>query len=152
MPSRFNQTLYLLSSYTHSSLLFSLFRLTSILFHWTGLLFFKGSVMGEKSGQVCVITRCNYTLFNEAVNVCCANNNTKVGFVGVSHILSLVCWSFNIMFVVSVVVSFSRVKTPGVHCEFYFILFFLFYFFFLPKRQVCVWKQESVWVCGDEWN
>ena len=47
--------------------------------------------MGEKSGQVCVITRCNYTLFNEAVNVCCANNNTKVGFVGVSPVLSLVC-------------------------------------------------------------
>ncbi|XP_020615014.1 F-box DNA helicase 1-like isoform X2 [Orbicella faveolata] len=42
----------------------------------------RGSVMGEKSGQVCVITRCNYTLFNEAVNVCCANNNSKVGFVG----------------------------------------------------------------------
>ena len=35
--------------------------------------------------------------------------------------------------------SFSRVKTPGVHCEFYFILFFYFIiFFFLPKRQVCV--------------
>lgn len=46
---------------------------------------FKGSVMGERSGQLCVITRCNYTLFNEAVNVCCANNNTKVGFVGVSR-------------------------------------------------------------------
>jgi len=41
--------------------------------------------MGEKSGQLCIITRCNYTLFNEAVNVCCANNNTKVGFVGVSQ-------------------------------------------------------------------
>ena len=59
--------------------------------------------MGEKSGQVCVITRCNYTLFNEAVNVCCANNNTKVGFVGVSRILSLVCWYFIIMFIISVV-------------------------------------------------
>ena len=46
---------------------------------------FQGSVMGERSGQLCVITRCNYTLFNEAVNVCCANNNTKVGFVGVGH-------------------------------------------------------------------
>ncbi|KAL9960100.1 hypothetical protein ACROYT_G033506 [Oculina patagonica] len=42
----------------------------------------RGSVMGERSGQLCIITRCNYTLFNEAVNVCCANNNTKVGFVG----------------------------------------------------------------------
>ena len=47
--------------------------------------------MGKQSGQLCIITRCNYTLFNEAVNVCCANNNTKVGFVGVSHILSLIC-------------------------------------------------------------
>ncbi|XP_068713837.1 F-box DNA helicase 1-like [Montipora foliosa] len=42
----------------------------------------KGSVHGKTRGQVCVITRCNYTLFNEAVNVCCANNDTKVGFVG----------------------------------------------------------------------
>lgn len=59
-----------------------------ILFNWIGVLLFfhfKGSVMGERSGQLCIITRCNYTLFNEAVNVCCANNNTKVGFVGVSH-------------------------------------------------------------------
>ena len=32
-----------------------------------------------------MITRCNYTLFNEAVNVCCAKNDTKVGFVGVSR-------------------------------------------------------------------
>ncbi|XP_066030353.1 F-box DNA helicase 1 isoform X2 [Pocillopora verrucosa] len=42
----------------------------------------KGSVLGEQSGQLCVITRCNYTLFNEAVNVCCANNDKRVGFVG----------------------------------------------------------------------
>lgn len=42
----------------------------------------KGSVLGVQSGQVCVITRCNYTLFNEAVTVCCANNDKKVGFVG----------------------------------------------------------------------
>ena len=47
-----------------------------------------GSVLGESSGQVCVITRCNYTLFNEAVNVCCAQNNTKVGFVGVRNSLN----------------------------------------------------------------
>ena len=47
--------------------------------------------MGKQSGQLCIITRCNYTLFNEAVNVCCANNNTKVGFVGVSRILLLIC-------------------------------------------------------------
>ena len=25
--------------------------------------------------------------------------------------------------------SFSRVKTPGVHCEFYFILFYFIFFF-----------------------
>ncbi|CAH3113056.1 unnamed protein product [Pocillopora meandrina] len=42
----------------------------------------KGSVLGEQSGQLCVITRCNFTLFNEAANVCCANNDKKVGFVG----------------------------------------------------------------------
>lgn len=63
---------------------------------------FKGSVMGEKSGQVCVITRCNYTLFNEAVNVCCANNNSKVGFVGVSHIVNcLFIQCFIIMFILN---------------------------------------------------
>ena len=44
---------------------------------------FVGSVLGEQSGQLCVITRCNYTLFKEAVNVCCANNDKRVGFVGV---------------------------------------------------------------------
>ena len=44
---------------------------------------FVGSVLGEQSGQLCVITRCNYTLFNETVNVCCANNDKRVGFVGV---------------------------------------------------------------------
>ena len=44
-------------------------------------------MLGESSGQVCVITRCNYTLFNEAVSVCCAQNNTKVGFVGVRNSL-----------------------------------------------------------------
>lgn len=42
-----------------------------------------GSVLGETSGQMCAITRCNYTLFNEAVRVCSAQNDTKVGFVGV---------------------------------------------------------------------
>ena len=47
-----------------------------------------GSVLGESCGQVCVITRCNYTLFNEAVSVCCAQNNTKVGFVGVRNSLN----------------------------------------------------------------
>ena len=46
---------------------------------------FLGSVLGDSSGQLCVITRCNYTLFNETVNVCCAPNNTKVGFVGVRN-------------------------------------------------------------------
>ena len=53
---------------------------------WILMLFiirFVGSVLGEQSGQLCVITRCNFTLFNEAANVCCANNNKKVGFVGV---------------------------------------------------------------------
>jgi len=49
----------------------------------------KGSVLGERSGQLCVITRCNYTLFNEAVSVCCAPNNTKVGFVGGIQSLAL---------------------------------------------------------------
>lgn len=53
-----------------------------------------GSVLGESSGQVCVITRCNYTLFNEAVNVCCAQNNTKVGFVGVRNGLNHQCRGF----------------------------------------------------------
>ena len=43
-----------------------------------------GSVLGETSGQMCAITRCNYTLFNEVVRVCRAQNDTKVGFVGVS--------------------------------------------------------------------
>ncbi|KAK2555635.1 F-box DNA helicase 1 [Acropora cervicornis] len=42
----------------------------------------KGSVLGETSGQMCAITRCNYTLFNEVVRVCSAQNDTKVGFVG----------------------------------------------------------------------
>ena len=53
---------------------------------WIFMLFiihFVGSVLGEQSGQLCVITRCNFTLFNEAANVCCANNDKKVGFVGV---------------------------------------------------------------------
>lgn len=43
-----------------------------------------GSVLGETSGQMCAITRCNSTLFNEAVRVCRAQNDSKVGFVGVS--------------------------------------------------------------------
>ena len=47
------------------------------------IIHFVGSVLGEQSGQLCVITRCNFTLFNEAANVCCANNDKKVGFVGV---------------------------------------------------------------------
>lgn len=77
-------------------------------------------MLGESSGQVCVITRCNYTLFNEAVSVCCAQNNTKVGFVGVRNSLNhqsrgflFSCWkiaktteSMNLLIVV-VVVFFS---------------------------------------------
>ena len=42
--------------------------------------------------------------------------------------------------------SFSRVKTPGVHCEFYFILFS----FFLPKRQVCENKNQYEYVVTNE--
>ena len=45
------------------------------------LLFFLGQ--GQNSGQLCVITRSNYTVFDEAARLCCADNNTKVGFVGV---------------------------------------------------------------------
>ena len=55
-------------------------------------------MLGERSGQLCVITRCNYTLFNEAVSVCCAPNNTKVGFVGVRSVLNLFCVFVHVYF------------------------------------------------------
>ena len=90
--------------------------------------------MGEKSGQVCVITRCNYTLFNEAVNVCCANNNTKVGFVGVSHILSLVCFYFK-----KVILFFF----------FCYSNFFLIGEFNLVKNSTTVVARYSTWVRRD---
>lgn len=37
---------------------------------------------GQNSDQLCVITRSNYTVFDEAARLCCGDNNTKVGFVG----------------------------------------------------------------------
>lgn len=40
-------------------------------------------VLGEKVGQLAVLTRCNFTLFNEAVKRCChENTEDKVAFVG----------------------------------------------------------------------
>ena len=42
-----------------------------------------GTVCGGTVGQLAIITRCNHTLFNEAVRVCCANNNARVAFAGV---------------------------------------------------------------------
>ncbi|XP_033746802.1 F-box DNA helicase 1-like [Pecten maximus] len=40
-------------------------------------------VLGEQVGQLAVLTRCNFTLFNEAVKRCChENTEDKVAFVG----------------------------------------------------------------------
>ncbi|OWF35307.1 F-box only protein 18 [Mizuhopecten yessoensis] len=40
-------------------------------------------VLGEQVGQLAVLTRCNFTLFNEAVKRCChENTDDKVAFVG----------------------------------------------------------------------
>jgi len=47
------------------------------------------SVLGEKSGQLCVITRTNYELFNEVVSVCSSQGNIKIGFVGGVQSLAL---------------------------------------------------------------
>ncbi|KAK3581277.1 hypothetical protein CHS0354_033010 [Potamilus streckersoni] len=42
-----------------------------------------GTVYGEQVGQLAIITRCNYTLFNEAVKKCCyADRDWKIAFVG----------------------------------------------------------------------
>ncbi|KAL3851875.1 hypothetical protein ACJMK2_015575 [Sinanodonta woodiana] len=42
-----------------------------------------GTVLGEQIGQLAIITRCNFTLFNEAVKKCCyADTDWKVAFVG----------------------------------------------------------------------
>ena len=47
-----------------------------------------GGIDGDKVGQLAIISRCNYTLFNEAVQVCCApeNHDQRVGFAGVCTI------------------------------------------------------------------
>ncbi|ESO99456.1 hypothetical protein LOTGIDRAFT_113635 [Lottia gigantea] len=43
-----------------------------------------GCITGETVGQLAIISRCNFTLFCEAVKKCCYSNNPtlKVGFVG----------------------------------------------------------------------
>ena len=42
-----------------------------------------GGVLGDTVGQIAVIARLNYTLFNEAVRVCQEQPNASIGFVGV---------------------------------------------------------------------
>ena len=48
------------------------------------LLMFTGKIMGEAVGQVAILARSNFTLFNEAVKKCCfSDSDDKVAFVGV---------------------------------------------------------------------
>ena len=46
--------------------------------------FFSGGIFGDQVGQLAIITRCNYTLFNEASKMACETNNLKIAFAGVS--------------------------------------------------------------------
>ena len=39
-------------------------------------------MLDDKSEQFCVITRTNYTLFNEAASVCQTKDDVKVDFIG----------------------------------------------------------------------
>jgi hypothetical protein len=46
---------------------------------------FTGQINGESIGQVAIICRSNFTVFNEAVKKCCySDGDFKVGFVGVN--------------------------------------------------------------------
>lgn len=46
----------------------------------------SGEITGKTVGQVAIICRSNYTVFNEAVKKCCFRDqdNIKIGFVGVN--------------------------------------------------------------------
>ena len=43
-----------------------------------------GDFRGDHVGQIAVICRTNFALFNNAVLTCAANNKTRIGFAGVS--------------------------------------------------------------------
>ena len=45
-----------------------------------------GGFHGDDVGQIAVICRTNFTLFNNAVLTCTRNNKTRIGFAGVSII------------------------------------------------------------------
>lgn len=48
---------------------------------------FVGSIRGEVSGQMAIITRSNFTLFSQAVTKCCYSEcSGRVAFVGVSKL------------------------------------------------------------------
>ena len=49
------------------------------------LFFFPSAgILGDTEGQVAIITRSNFMLFNEAVKKCCyCNDNITVAFAGV---------------------------------------------------------------------
>ena len=48
---------------------------------------FAGSIRGDTVGQIAVICRCNFTLFQEAVKKCCLSDDPcKVAFAGVSSV------------------------------------------------------------------
>ena len=43
----------------------------------------SGSIQGDQEGQLAIITRCNFTLFAEAVKLCCFTEEPiKIAFVG----------------------------------------------------------------------
>ncbi len=47
-----------------------------------------GSINGEQDGQLAIITRSNWQLFQEAVKKCCFEDTTqRVAFVGVSNVI-----------------------------------------------------------------
>ena len=49
---------------------------------------FTGGVAGDQIGQLAIITRSNFTLFNEASRIACEDNKLKIAFAGVSLLSS----------------------------------------------------------------
>lgn len=47
--------------------------------------FFTGGFHGDHVGQIAVICRTNFALFNNVVQTCTRNNKTRIGFAGVSY-------------------------------------------------------------------